>query len=160
MTDAYTVPDNPRDPEGAALELIVRLPIDLLGHDSPTREALQEFTALLSAESVFAGMSWHDAKHAAAAIIVDATNRDDAAGFLRQRAERVRAGTDCIGRRQRRAAGGAVAHHRAARPRDPRPVSRVHSASTIAAVVNARTMASGSSQVQRLRAESLRHRRA
>jgi hypothetical protein len=90
----YTTPDHPADPEAAALELIVRLPIDVLGHDSPSREALQEFTALLSAEGAFAGMSWHDAKHAAAAIVFDATSRDDGAAFLRQRASRVRAGTD------------------------------------------------------------------
>jgi len=41
-------------------------------------------------------MSWHDAKHAATAIIFDATSRDDGAAFLRQRANRVRAGTDGI----------------------------------------------------------------
>lgn len=83
-------------PEAAALELIVRLPIDVLGHDSPPRDALQDFASLLHAEGCFAGMSWHDAKHAAAAIMFDATNRDDGAAFLRQRADRVRAGTDGI----------------------------------------------------------------
>jgi hypothetical protein len=96
MTATYIVPDNPPGPEAAALELIVRLPIDLLGHDGPNRQALQEFAAFLSAEGTFAGMSWHDAKHAAAAIMFDATNRDDAAGFLCRRADRVRAGTDGI----------------------------------------------------------------
>jgi hypothetical protein len=45
----YTAPDDPADPEAAALDVIVRLPADVLGHDSPTREALHEFTALLSA---------------------------------------------------------------------------------------------------------------
>ena len=39
-------------------------------------------------------MTWHDARHAAAAIICDASNRDDGAGCLRGRADRVRAGTD------------------------------------------------------------------
>jgi hypothetical protein len=92
----YTVPDHPADPEAAALELIVRIPIDVLGRDCPSREVLQEFTALLSAEGAFTGMSWHDAKHAATAIIFDATSRDDGAAFLRQRANRVRAGTDGI----------------------------------------------------------------
>jgi len=92
----YTVPDHPADPEAAALELIVRIPIDVLGHDCPSREALQEFTALLSAEGAFTGMSWHDAKHAATAIVFDATSRDDGVAFLRQRANRVRAGTDGI----------------------------------------------------------------
>jgi hypothetical protein len=95
-TDTYAVPDHPADPEAAALELIVRIPADVLGHDCPSREALQEFTALLSAEGAFTGMSWHDAKHAATAIIFDATSRDDGAAFLRQRANRVRAGTDGI----------------------------------------------------------------
>jgi hypothetical protein len=90
----YTVPHSPTDPEAAALELIVRMPADVLGHLSPTRETLQEFAALLSAEGAFTGMSWHDARHAATAIIFDATNRDDGAGFLRGRADRVRAGTD------------------------------------------------------------------
>lgn len=47
----YTVPDNPPDPEAAALELIVRLPADLLGHDWPLREVLQEFTTVLVDEA-------------------------------------------------------------------------------------------------------------
>ncbi|KLO29519.1 hypothetical protein [Mycobacterium haemophilum] len=93
-TDVYTVPNHPADPESAALEMVVRLTTDLLGHESPSREALQEFAALLSAESAFAGMSWHDAKHAAVAIIFDVTSRDDAVAFLRGRADRVIAGTD------------------------------------------------------------------
>jgi hypothetical protein len=92
----YTVPDNPADPEAAALDLIVRIPADVLGHDSPRREVLQEFAALLSAEGVFTGMSWHDARHAATAIVFDATSRGDGAAFLRQRADRVRVGTDGV----------------------------------------------------------------
>jgi hypothetical protein len=96
MTTTYTIPDNPSDPEAAALDLIVRAPIDLIGHHWPTREALQQFTTLLSAEGTFSGMSWHDAKHAATAIAYDAINRDDAPQFLHQRADRVRAGTDGI----------------------------------------------------------------
>jgi len=55
----------------------VRLPMDLFGPGAD-REALQEFTALLSVEGVFAGMSWHDAKHAATAIMFDATKLDGA----------------------------------------------------------------------------------
>ncbi|MBV8786441.1 MAG: hypothetical protein JOZ00_07105 [Mycobacterium sp.] len=94
MTLTYEVPDNPADPEAAALELIVRVPTDVLGHESPGRETLQEFAGLLSAEGVFAGMSWHDAKHAAMAIMFDAINRDDAAEFLRWRADRVRVDAD------------------------------------------------------------------
>ncbi|ORB70284.1 hypothetical protein BST45_07055 [Mycobacterium shinjukuense] len=78
------------------MELLVRLTPDLLGRDWPTRETLQGFAALLSAEDAFAGMSWHDARHAAAAILCDATNRGHPAGFLRGRADRALAGSDAI----------------------------------------------------------------
>jgi hypothetical protein len=94
MTTAYTVPDLPADPESAALELIVRMPSEIIGRDEPPREVLQELTMALSAEDTFAGMSWHDAKHAATAIIVDAISRDDAAWFLLQRADRALDGSD------------------------------------------------------------------
>ena len=83
-----TVLDNPAKPEAAALELIVRLPEAIMG-DSGVRVILQELAALLDAEAAFTGMSWHDAKHAATAIVVDALGRDDAAGCLRARAQRV-----------------------------------------------------------------------
>jgi len=66
----------------------------VLGHDSPPRDALQDFASLLHAESCFAGLSWHDARHAATAIVVDAINRDDAAEFLLGRADRARDGSD------------------------------------------------------------------
>ncbi len=46
MSSIYIAPDNPADPEAAALELIVRVPTDLLGYDSPPRDALQDFTSL------------------------------------------------------------------------------------------------------------------
>jgi hypothetical protein len=89
-TTSYTVPENPADPEAAALELIVRFPINLLDDDDgPSLEALQEFAGFLSAEGTFAGMSWHDARHAAAAIVFDVTNRRDAGEFLRHRAEAI-----------------------------------------------------------------------
>jgi hypothetical protein len=38
---AYTVPDKPTDPEAAALELIVRLPADIL-HTAAFTTVLQE----------------------------------------------------------------------------------------------------------------------
>lgn len=65
----------------------------MLGHDE-TREALQEFTAVLGAERAFARMSWHDAKHAATAIVFDATNRDNLGEFLRYRASLTATGGD------------------------------------------------------------------
>ena len=49
----YAVPTNPADPEAAALELIVRVPGELLGHDSPPTDVLQEFALLLDAEGCF-----------------------------------------------------------------------------------------------------------
>jgi hypothetical protein len=93
---AYVVPDDPANPEAAALELIVRLPETVL-QDTGAREALQELTGMLDAEAAFAGMTWRDARHAAAAIMVDALERDDAPERLRARAERVLDGTDGMG---------------------------------------------------------------
>ncbi len=94
---SYTVPDNPADPETAALELIVRVPAKVLsnpthGSHLPLREALQDLASLLHAEGAFAGMSWHDARHAASAIMFAALHRDDAAESLVRQAERVRGG--------------------------------------------------------------------
>ncbi|RAV14663.1 hypothetical protein DQP55_08880 [Mycolicibacterium sp. GF69] len=57
------------------------MPPEVIGAVSHPREVLQEFTMVLSAEDTFAGMSWHDAKHAATAIICDAISREDAASF-------------------------------------------------------------------------------
>jgi len=48
-----------------------------------------KLAAMLDAEGAFAGMGWHDAKHAATAIMLDALERDDAPRFLRARAQRV-----------------------------------------------------------------------
>jgi len=87
VATAYTVPDCPTDPEAAALDLIVRLPAQLLHTDALTA-VLQDYAGLLHAEGAVAGMSWHDAKHAVTAIMVDALTRDDAAQFLLKRAER------------------------------------------------------------------------
>ncbi len=60
----------------------------------PSSAVLQELAALLDAEGTFAGMSWHDAKHAAISIVADALDRDDPPGFLRARAQRALGGTD------------------------------------------------------------------
>ena len=54
-TTTYNVPDSPADPEVAALELIVRLPEEIL-HTTDACDVLQEFPALLQAECCFAGL--------------------------------------------------------------------------------------------------------
>jgi hypothetical protein len=90
---AYIVPDHPDNPEAAALELIVRMPEVVTG-DASARDILQELTSMLEVEGTFTGMSWHDAKHAAVAIVVDALERDDSAEFLLGRARRARDGSD------------------------------------------------------------------
>ena len=92
----YTVPDSPADPEAAALELIVRLPVEVLHPQFPDMltEVLQDYCGVLHAEGAFAGLSWADAKAIAAAVSFDAVTRDDAADFMRNRARNVLAGTD------------------------------------------------------------------
>jgi hypothetical protein len=92
--DTYTVPTNPADVEAAALELIVRMPGDILHAPAEITEVLQEFCGVLQLEGCFAGLSWIDAKAIAAAVSFDAVTRDDAADFIRNRARNVLAGTD------------------------------------------------------------------
>jgi hypothetical protein len=96
VTAVYTVPDDPADPEAAALELIVRIPCVVLEPDFPEQltEALQDYAGALHVEGAFVGLSWEDAKQIAAAVAFDAVMRDDAADFLRGRAARASAGTD------------------------------------------------------------------
>ena len=96
MTTTYTVPTNPTDVEAAALELIVRLPREVLTDECPDEltAALQDYAGVLHAEGAFAGLSWADAKAIAAAVSFDVMQRDDAADFLRNRARNVLAGTD------------------------------------------------------------------
>jgi hypothetical protein len=90
----YIVPDNPADPEAAALELIVRLPGDIFHTDAFTT-VLQDYCGALDVEGAFAGLSWADAKQVAAAVSFDVVSRaNDAAPFLRNRARNVLAGTD------------------------------------------------------------------
>jgi hypothetical protein len=50
----YTLPDNPIDPEAAALELIVRFP-EMILHTDAFRSVLQDYAGALDAESAFAG---------------------------------------------------------------------------------------------------------
>jgi hypothetical protein len=91
MTASYAVPDNPADPEAAALELIVRLPQEILHRDDFT-PVLQEFCSVLDAEGCFPGLSWSDAKSIAAAVSFDLVSRDDAQEFIAQRARNVLGG--------------------------------------------------------------------
>lgn len=94
----YVVPNAPTDPEAAALELIVRLPIDLLAAEG-LRSVLQDYAGVLHSEGVFAGMAWSDASRAAAAVVMDVCRRclsDDAGDFLRDRARDVAAGADNV----------------------------------------------------------------
>lgn len=96
----YVVPDNPQDPEAAALELIVRLPSSLSDRLTAAAaatgltEILQDYCSVLDAERAFTGLSWDDAKTVAVAVCFDICNRDDAADFLRNRARNVLAGSD------------------------------------------------------------------
>jgi hypothetical protein len=94
MTTTYDVPTNPADVEAAALELIVRMPGEVLHTPAEMIEVLQEFCGMLQLEGCFAGLCWADAKNIAAAVAFDAITRDDAADFLRNRARNVLAGTD------------------------------------------------------------------
>jgi len=57
--------------------------------NSRSREAFQELATIRQAEGALSGLSWHDAKHAAVAILADAIN-GDAAGraFRRVKVER------------------------------------------------------------------------
>jgi hypothetical protein len=114
MTTAYDVPDNPADPETAALELIVRMPTSISDRLTEAAyvlgltEILQDYCTVLDAEGAFTGLSWADAKPIAAAICFDVCNRDDAADFMRNRARNILAGTDNMVWQNREAAARAL----------------------------------------------------
>ena len=65
----------------------MRLP-EAITCDASARGLYQYLAAMLDAEYAFTGMSWHDAKNAATAIMADVLGRDDDAEFLHARAER------------------------------------------------------------------------
>lgn len=96
--DGLYAEQTPADPEAAALDLIVRMPAEVLAEPGlllhPLIEVLQDFTGMLSAEAAFTGMAWQDAKQVAAAIAMDLCTRDDAGDFLRHRAGNVSSGVD------------------------------------------------------------------
>lgn len=89
----YTVPDNPTDPEAAALDLIVQLPGQVM-HTDQFLPILQDYCGMLHAEGAFTGLSWADAKQVAAAVAFDACTRDDGAEVMRNRARNALAGAD------------------------------------------------------------------
>jgi hypothetical protein len=103
----YAVPTNPTDVEAAALELIVRLPADIL-HTTAFTTVLQDYCSVLDAEGAFAGLTWADAKNIAAAVAFDAVTRDDAADFLRNRARNALCGADNMGWQNRQTAARAL----------------------------------------------------
>lgn len=89
----YEVPQNPTDPEAAALDLIVRLPASVLHSDAFT-EVLQDYCGVLSAEGALAGLAWHDARQVAAAVSYDVVSDDNAPTLLRHRARTALSGAD------------------------------------------------------------------
>jgi hypothetical protein len=93
MPATSTVPDSPADVEAAALELIVRLPADIL-HTTAFTTVLQDYCGALRAEGTFVGLAWADAKAIAAAVSFDVISRDDAADFLRNRSRNALSGAD------------------------------------------------------------------
>jgi hypothetical protein len=114
-TITYTVPDNPADPEAAALELIVRMPSSIsprLAVEAAAAgltEILQDYCGVRQAEGAFAGLSWANAKPIAAPICFDdICNRDNAAGFLRWRASNILGAADNMVWQDREAAARAL----------------------------------------------------
>lgn len=85
----YDPPANPLDPEAAALDLIVRIPTDMLDDCGPARSALQDFAGALHVEGALSGLSWWDARPVALAICADLQcgDPDAAAALLHLRAE-------------------------------------------------------------------------
>jgi len=77
---SYTVPDNPADPEAAALDLIERLPADIL-HIGAFTEVLQDYCSVPHADGAFAGLEWADARQIAAAVTWYVISRDERRRF-------------------------------------------------------------------------------
>lgn len=90
---SYEVPENPTDPEAAALNLIVQLPAQVFGSDAFTAP-LQDFCGVLHAEGALAGLAWRDARHVAAAVSFDVVSDDDAPTLMRHRARSAFSGAD------------------------------------------------------------------
>ncbi|BCP05884.1 amino acid aminotransferase [Mycobacterium sp. 5-140-3-2] len=88
MTTTYTPPADPADPEAAALELIVEAAEAATG-SAAFRAVLQELAGLLQVEGALAGLTWRDAKLAAAAIAFDVVMSPTPARSLRTRTNRI-----------------------------------------------------------------------
>jgi len=102
---SYTVPDNPADLEAAALDLIERLPADIL-HTGAFTEVLQDYCSVPHADGAFAGLEWADARQIAAAV---------AGGVVNETGIRKRQGGDRRARgsaRQRAGTRPAMDDHR------------------------------------------------
>lgn len=87
MTTAmYRPPTDPADPEAAALNLIIEAAETATG-STAFRAVLQDLAGLLQVEGALAGLTWPDAKLAAAAIAFDAVMSPRPARSLRTRAD-------------------------------------------------------------------------
>lgn len=86
MTTTYTPPADPADPEVAVLDLIVEAAEAATG-SAAFRPVLQDLAGLLQLEHAFAGLTWPDAKLAAAAIAFDVVMSPRPARALRTRAD-------------------------------------------------------------------------
>ena len=71
----YPVPTAPADVEAAALDLIVRLPVEVLHPEFPhlLTDVLQDYCGVLHVEGAFAGLLWADAKNIAAMTSLKST---------------------------------------------------------------------------------------
>lgn len=107
MTNMYTAPADPADPEAAALDLIVRAAETATG-SAAFRAVLQDLAGLLQLERVFIGLAWADARLVAAAISFDACTQDDPAAALRERAAAADAARDQVAWSDRTAAVRAL----------------------------------------------------
>jgi hypothetical protein len=102
----YEVPDSPADPEAAALELIVRMPGEVLHTPAHMRDVLQEFCGMLQLEGCFAGAKFENGK-----LVEAPRRRNDREGSrLTTMRQRTASSSDAyvfIGARPHRAVSGA-----------------------------------------------------
>ncbi len=102
----YSIPDDADDAEAAALEMIVSRGLQQAdkvftarGGDwnpEPLKLGLERFAAALKAEKAFMGLTWHDARIAAAAILQDIFLEKDQGSALLARSHAAIASNDGI----------------------------------------------------------------